>query len=180
MTKIKPQRYFWREKNANSFIGKCKVLGLTQSELFEEIIKKFYEKLDMINVIFNKTKREEYLYKKNKIITENTPEIEIRQRIGTRVIIDFLQLIKDLCDLKHIKLKAASSESGKNKDEIYLAISGAISNIKSNTEDSLLTIYKNILNLIDLLLLNYMDIEIERQKVEEKEGSFYNGKIVVK
>lgn len=72
MTKIKPQRYFWREKNANSFIGKCK------------------------------------------------------------------------------------------------------------TEDSLLTIYKNILNLIDLLLLNCTDIEIERQKVEEKEGSFYNGKIVVK
>ena len=41
-------------------------------------------------------------------------------------------------------------------------------------------IYTNILNLTNVLSLNYETIEKERQKVEEKEGSFYKGKIVLK
>lgn len=82
-------RAFWREKNANYYLEKCQVLSLSNEELFEEIVKKFEDKLEMINVIFDKEKRNEYLKKKNKSISSETPETIIKQKIGTRLIVDF-------------------------------------------------------------------------------------------
>lgn len=180
MAKTQLKKYFWREKNANSFIGKCKIVIPTSDELFEEIIKKFKEKLKMIDVIFDKTKRAEYLSKKNKTIPKEMPELVIRQKIGSRVIVDFLQLVKDLCNLKNIKIDYTKFATHKNKEEIYLSLKNTVSNLKSNTKDSLIIIYENILNLTNVLSLNYEILEIERQKIEEKEGNFYKGKIVIK
>ena len=51
------KKYFWREKNANNYIGKCNIVVPTSDELFKEIIKKFEEKLEMIDVIFDKIKK---------------------------------------------------------------------------------------------------------------------------
>lgn len=180
MTKTQLKKYFWREKNANNFIGKCNIVVPTSDELFEEIIKKFEEKLEMIDVIFDKTKRNEYLSKKNKTIPKGTPEFVIQQKIGSRVVIDFLQLVKDLCNLKNIKIDFPNIANSKSKEEIYLSMKNAISNLKTIIKDSLVIIYENILNLTNILSLNYETLEAERQKVEEKEGSFYKGKIVLK
>ena len=180
MAKTQLEKYFWREKNANSFGGKCEVIVPTSDELYKEIIKKIEEKLKMIDVIFDKTKRAEYLSKKNKTILKETPELVIRQKIGSRVIVDFLQLVKDLCNLKNIKIDYTKFATHKNKEEIYLSLKNAVSNLKSNTKDSLIIIYENILNLTNVLSLNYEILEIERQKIEEKEGNFYKGKIVIK
>lgn len=174
------EKYFWREKNANKFIEEFTVISPTKQELLDEIVKKFYEKLEMINVIFDNTKRNEYLSKKNKAIPEGTPEIVIQQKIGTRVIIDFLQLIKDMCELKNLHLNLSDTNSNKNKEEIIISIQSSIKNIKKQSQESLVQIFYNIMNLINLLSLNYDKMECERQKVEEKEGSFYKGKFVIK
>ena len=180
MTSTQLKKYFWREKNANCFIGKCEIIVPTSNKLFEEIIKKFEEKLEMIDVIFDKTKRAEYLSKKNKTIPKENPELVIEQKIGSRVIVDFLQLVKDLFHLKNIKIDFPNIASSKSKEEIYLSMKDAISNLKTNTKNSLIIIYENILSLTNILSLNYEMLEVERQKVEEKEGSFYKGKIVLK
>ena len=118
--------------------------------------------------------------KKNRTILKETPELVIEQKIGSRVVIDFLQLIKDLCNLKNIKIDFPNFVSPKSKEKIYLSIKNAISNLKISTKDSLIIIYENILSLTKILSLNYDIIENERQKAEEKEGSFYKGKIVLK
>lgn len=174
------EKYFWRERNADKFINEFSVIQPTKQELFDEIVKKFYEKLEMINVIFDKTKRNEYLSKKNKTIPAGTPELAIQQKIGTRVIVDFLQLVKDICYLKNIKLDSPNLKNFKSKDDIYFSINSAILNLANQTKNSLTIIFENILNLINLLSLDYDILEIERQKVEEKEGSFYKGKFVIK
>lgn len=174
------EKYFWREKNANKFIEEFTVISPTKQELLDEIVKKFYEKLEMINVIFDNTKRNEYLSKKSKTIPEGTPEIVIQQKIGTRVIIDFLQLIKDMCELKNLHLNLSDTNSNKNKEEIIISIQSSIKNVKKQSQESLVQIFYNIMNLINLLSLNYDKMECERQKVEEKEGSFYKGKFVIK
>ena len=134
----------------------------------------------MIEIIFDKAKRNEYLSKKNKTIPKGTPELVIQQKIGSRVIVDFLQLAKDLCKLKNIKIDFSNLASHKNKEEIYLSMKNAISNLKTSTKNSLLIIYENTLNLTNILSLNYEMLEAERQKIEEKEESFYKGKIVLK
>ena len=174
------EKYFWRERNADKFINEFSVIQPTKQELFDEIVKKFYEKLEMINVIFDKTKRKEYLSKKNKTIPENIPEIVIQQKIGTRVIVDFLQLIKDMCELKNLQLNLLNENSHKSKEEIIISIENSIKNIEQQAQESLIQIFYEILNLTKLLSLNYDKIECERQKVEEKEGSFYKGKFVIK
>ena len=75
---------FGVKKNANKFIEEFTVINTTKQELLDEIVKKFYEKLEMINVIFDNAKRNEYLSKKSKTISEGTPEIVIQQKIGVR------------------------------------------------------------------------------------------------
>lgn len=172
-------RHFWREKNANIYIGKNEVIVPNKEELFEELVKKFEEKLQMIKVIFNKEKRSEYLEKKNKAIPEGTPEIVIQQKIGTRVVVDFLQLIKDTCGLKSLKQDFSYELISQTQEEIYSSIKLAIENLKSKTNDSLVLIHKNIMSLIKILSLTYDNLEQERQRIEEKEGSFVKGKFVI-
>lgn len=172
-------RWFWREKNANIYIEKNEVVVPNKQELFEELVKKFEEKLQMINIIFNKEKRSEYLAKKNKIIPEGTPEIIIQQKIGTRVVIDLLQLIKDTCELKGFKQDFSHVLISQTQEEIYNSIKLAIEELKSKTNDSLIIIHKNIISLIEILSLSYDNLEQERQRIEEKEGSFLKGKFVI-
>lgn len=54
-------KHFWREKNANYYKNTNEVVVPSEQELYEEIKSKFNEKLNMISVIFDKSKREEYL-----------------------------------------------------------------------------------------------------------------------
>jgi len=175
------EKYFWREKNALCFLNQFKIKTPNKNELVDEIIKKFNEKLEMINVIFNKEKRNDYLKKKNKSIPSETPELLVKQKIATRVIVDFLQLIKDLSDLKNINITFGKTETNiKNEFEIYNSLKIEILNLYANTNKSLNNIFNIILFLIRLLSLNYDKLEIERKEIEEKEGSFLKGKIIIK
>ncbi len=175
------EKFFWRENNANIYKGKCDIISPTPEELFDEIRNKFYEKLKMILVIFNQNERIAYLEKKGKSIPAGTPELIVEQKIGTRVIIDFLQLIKDMCSLKNIDFDYnVQITDTKDITLLYNDINKAISSLENNISINLLTIYVNVLYLINKLSLNYSMLEKERKVVEEKEGNFYNGKIVFK
>jgi len=172
---------FWREKNANSNIGKAEVVIPNKQELTDSIINKFEEKLLMIDVIFDESARNKYLKEKNKIIPEGTPIIKIQQKIGARVVIDFLQLIKDWSLLKEIDFKLEINKNDKivNKEEIIEVLRKGINQLKDNTEKGLYSIFNEINDLIKLLKLNYEELENERKVIEEREGSFYKGKFVV-
>lgn len=171
---------FWREKNANYYIGKEEVVVPNKQELKESIINKFEEKILMIDVIFDENERNNYLKEKNKKIPEGTPLIKIQQKIGARVVVDFLQLIKDYSLLKEIDLKLTFNENDKvvNKEEIKEGLSKSVCKLKDNAEEGLYSIANKINNLIILLDLKYDQLENERKVIEEKEGSFYKGKFV--
>ena len=173
-------KYFWREKNADVFKEKNEVYIPTSDELVDELINKFYEKLGMIDVIFVKQERDKYLAKKNKLISENMPELVIRQKIGTRVIVDFLQLIKDFCDLKNLNINFEFEVCNKDKENICKSLKYAINNLKVEPQTSVQIIFENVFSLMDLLQLNYEDMGKERIIVENKEGNFRNGKFVIR
>ena len=175
------KKYFWREKNAEFQIGKFEVVAPTSEQLFDELVKKIYEKIEMIDVIFDENQRRFYLRKKGKIIDDNIPEIVIQQKIGTRVIVDFLQLVKDVCELKSIKVKSTCRHNKIEKEKIKLTLENAILELKTNDriEIGIDLIYDVILSLAETLSLKYEVLEMERQKVEDLEGSFYNGKYVL-
>ena len=172
-------KYFWREKNAEFYIDKYEIIVPSKQQLFVEIKNKFEEKLEMSDVIFDTAKRNEYLAKKNKNLPANVSEFAIQQQIGTRVIVDFLQLIKDMSELNDFSVIFNHNEQPKIYKEIYASIKTAISNFDNGLLDSLQQIYDSIFSLINLLELSYENIEKQRKSIEEKEGSFYNGKIVL-
>ena len=175
------RKYFWREKNSNSQVDKCQVVVPTRAELFDELIKKLYEKIEMIDVIFDKDKRQTYLQAKGKTIDKSIPEIVIQQKIGTRVIVDFLQLAKDVCEFKSIKKVNISQENKIEKEKIKSILDNAVSDLETNKkiEEGIALIYNAVLSLAKALSLEYETLEKERQKVENMEGSFLNGKYVV-
>lgn len=172
-------KYFWREKNASIFIDKHEIIMPNKKELFVELVEKLEEKLQMINVIFEKEKRQEYLTKKNKTTQKGMSELVIQQKIGTRVIIDFLQLIYDICKLKEIQIYFSYKQTSQTKEGIYNSIKTSIKNLQKDLENNLIIIYTSIMSLIKILSISYNKIEEERLKIEEKEGSFFNGKIVI-
>ena len=173
------EKYFWREKNADSLIGEYEVVVPTNEQLFDELIKKMYEKAEMIDVIFNKEKRLKYLQSKGKVVDDNILEIVIQQKIGSRVIVDFMQLTLDICSAKNIKFQELNNiklEKEKIKDYII----EALSNIREEFDNSVSKICGAYICLAEILQLNITNLEMERQKIEDKEGTFYKGKFVIK
>ena len=170
---------FWKEYNANLFNNKFVVYEPDRNTIFKELVNKCQEKCQMIDVIFNRNKRQQYLENKGKSIPCGTPELVVKQKIGTRVIVDLLQLIKDLRQFfgKNITLKKHNILPGTVEDTKFL-LNNAISIMNTDTYNAINQMYNATAQLSILLELNLDDLEIERQKVEEKEGSFLKGKIV--
>ena len=55
---------FWKEYNANLFNNKFVVYEPDRNTIFKELVNKCQEKCQMIDVIFNRNKRQQYLENK--------------------------------------------------------------------------------------------------------------------
>lgn len=180
------EKYFWREKNANFFLGKNEVIEPTKEELERELILKFAQKLDRIDVIFDRNAREDYFIndKKPKPNIENMSESEIQQKIGLNVVVDFIQVVRDICEFYKYDFKKLSSKSHNKitKEEIKRNIKNDINNlfIRQDIFDRINDIYQNAIYLANLLNLDLELIEQTRKEKEEKQGNFFNGKYVIK
>ena len=117
-------KYFWREKNAIMCIGKFQVFEPTVQELEKELILKFEQKLNRINIIFDKNARKAYYQqdKKPKQDITGLTEKQIQQKLGLRVVVDFFQLIKDLCNFYEIDIKTEKIDYYFSNDEIKTII----------------------------------------------------------
>lgn len=174
------KKVFWREKNADVFMDKAEIIIPSKEELFISIIDKLKEKIFMVDVIFDSDARNQYLKEKNKNIPEGTPLIVIQQKIGTRVIIDFLQLAMDLAALVNVSVNINSDDGViLNQDDIKQQLLVCINDLNSNKNENINKICSIALNLMNLLGLDYEKIEEQRKLIEEKEGNFYKGKYVI-
>ena len=174
---------FFRERNAESVREEYEIIIPSQDELEIELKNKLVEKLEMIDVIFDEQKRAEYLKKKGKEIPKGVSEVVIKQKIGLRVLVDFLDLAISLCMV-----------CGFNYEELliyndnYIVDGGifkgifteSINNVASNkiTEESLKELAGAVMMLMNNLKLDLVLVEEERLKVEKLEGSFLNGRIL--
>ena len=181
------KRYFWREKNADLFLGKNEVILPTREELEEELVKKLAQKVERLIMIYNKKARELYFSKDEKandIKLENLSEKEIQKIIGFNVAVDFLQLIKDLCLFYNIKVEKPlkGNQIANSFEELATDIYKQIENLLKKTQvvDSIQAIYNSIFTLSEMLDLSFNEIEEQQIKREEKQGSFYKGKYVIK
>lgn len=182
-------RYFWREKNAEKCVGKYEVKTPTKKELEKELIAKLEQKIDKIDAVFNKNARIGYYRKQNKTMPDFSKytEKQIQQKLGARLVVDFLQLSKDLCDFYDIdsvtviEVKNALSYSDIKSKETK-AVQMLKSYIKNNTNpfsEVIFLIDEGAWNLAKLLNLTKDEIFQLFHKVNEKEGSFFNGKYVL-
>ena len=176
-------RYFWREKNALSCIGKGKIINPTKEELGEELILKLWQKLDRVEIIYNKDARRKYWEqdeKPKKIKLEDYSEKKLQQLIGMNVVVEFLQLIHDLCQFNKIDFNALKKQpQNLNFNEVKQELRINIEKIDGNIKIALNNILNIILSLINLLNLNYDIVEKKRLEKEKKQGNFYNGKYVL-
>lgn len=171
---------FWREKNANLFVGEKQIITPTKNELLKCLAAKFEEKIAMIDVIFDKEARQNYLTKKNKTIPQGTPEIKVQQKIASRVLPDLLQLVNDFCSYFSVKLQDTIKANNLNSiAELKASLATNLNRLTVSTQESLENIYADIFFLVEQLKLDIKALETERKAIEEKEGSFFNGKIVI-
>ena len=91
---------------------------------------------------------------------------EIKNELAKRY-----QEMTSLCHLKNIKIDFPNIASSKSKEEIYLSMKDAISNLKTNTKNSLIIIYENILSLTNILSLNYEMLEADKKLKRKREVS---------
>lgn len=177
------KKYFWREKNADACMGKGKVFEPTREELKAELVAKLRQKLDRVDVIFDKAARKNYWEtdeKSKSFNLEDFSEEELQRKIGLNVVVDFLQLTRDLCQFYEIELRRQnpnklSVEDIKKQYEINIKSLDDESEIQSSVEN----ILRTTISLMNLLGLAFEDVEQKRKEKEEKQGSFYKGKYVI-
>lgn len=177
-------RYFWRERNALSCAGKGIISNPTKKELEKELILKLWQKLDRIEIIFDINARRKYWEqdkKPKKFKLEDYSEEELQQMIGMNVVVDFLQLIHDLCQFYSVSFNSFKRQpQNLDIEGIKVALKENIGLVGSkNTEITLSNIYNLILSLMKILNLNYDIVENKRLEKEKNQGNFYNGKYVL-
>lgn len=177
-------KYFWREKNAMGCAGKGEILNPTKEELEKELVSKLWQKLDRIEIIFDKNARKQYWEqdeKPKKIKLEDYSEEELQQLIGMNVVVDFLQLIHDLCQFYSVSFNSFKRQpQNLDIEGIKVVLRENIGHVGSkNIEITLSNIYNLILSLMKILNLNYDIVENKRLEKEKKQGNFYNGKYVL-
>ncbi|MBQ8426077.1 MAG: hypothetical protein IJX17_08715 [Clostridia bacterium] len=177
---------FFREKNAKSIQDCIKITPKTH-KLGDFLVKKLIEKANHIETIFDDNLRYEYLKNKNKLEkAKNLTKKEIKTFLAKRLSVDLLQLYNDMAKyyfVTKIKTQSILDNTALNLKELeykksLLSLSEEIKN--SDNKDAIFNNFYNlILGYMSLFDLNFEIIEKERLNVEEKEGNFYNGIIVI-
>ena len=171
---------FYREHNADYFVGKTEVRFATNQELIPLLIDKFVQKVDMIDVVLDKTARQDYLVKKNKTIPDGATEQQIRAKIGLRVVVDFVQLVMDSCKAISVDYNSlVVTKQNINLMDTKQKLSNIVENLNSSFDKTNLeSILSIVTNFAVGIGLDMDRVESERKKVEEREGNFYRGKLV--
>ena len=150
--------------------------GFFKNLLPQLLKEKLTEKVNHLQTIFTKTLRDIYLNKKNKLSeAQNLPEYVIKTTLATRVSADILELLLAFATLKGTTIDFTNiMAKDLTEQEIYLQfISHLNQGINITALASLLKSYLNVYNLSPTTILN------EIKKIQEQEGSFLNGKLVV-
>lgn len=167
---------FYREKNALK-IKDAKVINPSQDELVVLLQNKLYEKIEHIKVINNKKMREKYLKNKNKCIDSLTmPEFEVKKLLTERVCVDIFELVISLSGLENSPLKSNSISNATTDASIAKQMEMALNNTNAGY---LNTIFSLLLNLCNNYNFSIEDISKKQKVIEDTEGSFLNGKIVI-
>lgn len=173
---------FFREKNALSLKDKQEVISLDDDQIINELLKKMEEKISMIDVIFDKFARDVYLKNKNKTIPENVAEIDIQKKISIRVLVDYFDLIYSFAKLREIDKDKLFNNNDifKNMNHLKNRLFKAIYLLKTKNdfEEALKDLMSIVMSLANHFEIGKDLIEKELEKVNEKEGSFLNGKLV--
>ena len=166
---------FYRELNALS-IKNASLVSPNKNLLPQLLKEKLTEKVNHLQTIFTKTLRDIYLNKKNKLSeAQNLPEYVIKTTLATRVAADILEILLALASLNGTTIDFTNiMAKDLTEQEIYLQfVSHLNQGINITALASLLKSYLNVYNLSPTTILN------EIKKIQEKEGSFLNGKLVV-
>lgn len=176
---------FYREKNAKS-IKIAEIITPTYAKLKTLLAEKLCEKAEFIKTIYINPLREEYLAKKGKLDeSKKLGEEKTITMLATRLSVDFLQLLIDIARHIDTPLNLEKYEDvGFDLVMLSAFITDNANLIKNNNsimEPS--DIIQDLVNCFHCYLKTYnlslKEIIKECKKVEKKEGSFYNGKIVI-
>lgn len=180
------KKYFWREKNADKFIGKCKVIKPTKAELEKEISAKLTQKVEKIVYIFDRNKRNTFLANKGKpseFVFSGKSEEEIKQILAQNIIVDLLQLAMDASEfykLDYKDINEFSDEIWSDEQTICNKLNAAISSLSQNPEIEIQSIQRAAVSLAYLVHVQLDEVEKLRTKKEREQGNFFNGKYVFK
>lgn len=178
---------FYREKNALSINGAEVYSPADKESLFEELIFKLKEKANHVLVIYDSEMRNDYLKKKNKYeMSLEMSESMVKSILAERLAVDLFQIYFDIISVLEINTETELDTNLNYKFIDEVSIRDALDTL---CDDFLIMSYEDkklllkkfndiILSYLDIYHFSAKDIESKRLVVLEKEGSFYNGKIV--
>ncbi len=174
---------FFRERNADFCKEEFDIIVPTKEELKFELKKKLFEKLKMIDVVFDAEARQVYLQSKNKEISKDLNEIEIRQEIGLRVLVDYLDLTIALCEVYGYDYEELLNYNDDKIVDHGIFREMFIATVKKFVEEepsleNMTSVAELVMMFINVLKLDIDEVEQERIRVEKAEGSFLHGKIL--
>ena len=156
----------------------------TAGELKTYLLYKLKAKGEQMQMFTNKLRREDYLSKLGELEkAQDMGEIEAKKYLGTRLAIDIMQVIKDMCvaneiDYDRVRTTAALDLNEEQCIKNMITYIERLFYIDTNIEETLMLIYSTLVSYINYNDLIYNDIERSCVITEEEEGSYYNGRIL--
>lgn len=182
------ERKFERGKNVFAY-KKSKdfqIIDLTPGEQKSAILYELKKKTEQMQMFTNKLQREDYLSKLGALEkAQDMGEIETKKYLGTRLAIDIMQTIKDLCICENIPFDSVRTETALNLNEEQciknmVTYTERLFYLDINIQETLMLIYSTLVSYINYNDLIYNDIERSCVLVEEEEGSYLTGKYLYK
>lgn len=176
------EKKFYREKNALSIAG-AKIITPSKDEIEGLLINKLQEKTAHMIVVHNKELRDKYLAGKNKL--EEARELgdqETEKMLVLRLAADLLQLVLDLAKVYRAKVELVNKEQTSiSTSDIQKELVWCCEKIQTKQhKDKILDVIIHLIYAyIDDFGITMNDVVAEREKIEEAEGNFFNGKVVV-
>ena len=182
------ERFFGRQGTALKYKKNksYRLIAPTSGELKSQLKLELKHQTELMQIFTNKLRREHYLQKLGELErARDLGEIEVRKFLASRLVIDSMQLIKDIAitediDPNSIASNTALELSEERCIENFTTFTERLFYTDTNIQETLMLIYSTLVSYLNYNEISYDDTVKSCQIIEDEQGSFLKGKYIYK
>jgi hypothetical protein len=180
------ERFFGRPGTALKYKKNksYRLISPTSGELKSQLKLELKHQTELMQIFTNKLRREHYLQKLGELErARDLGEIEVRKFLATRLVIDSMQLLKDISTTEGIDYESIVSTTALELNEErcienFTTFTERLFYTDTNIQETLMLIYSTLVSYLNYNEISYDDTVKSCQIAEDEQGSFLKGQYI--